>query len=169
MTNIEDRVWAKEVLGNNYVIKYEPSASVFHYHGINQDRDYNRCSNVVNILENLFENYPDEKIKKDYVSLNDLNICAIIPFRGKTFNIKGKNILEYTIEKIKYSKLINKIIVSTDNIDTKKEAKKFGAECPSIRPKILSQSISDIVTVANHTLDEYQKKGQKFNWSFVNL
>ena len=35
-TNIEDRIWGKLVIEAGYEIIYEPSASVYHYHGLHQ-------------------------------------------------------------------------------------------------------------------------------------
>ena len=49
-SNIEDRIWAKEMLRLNYALGYEPEASVYHYHGIHQDGNIERCANVVKIL-----------------------------------------------------------------------------------------------------------------------
>ena len=167
ISNIEDRIWAKKVLNSGYIIKYEPKASVFHYHGINQDRDYDRCAKVVNILESIFDDYSNEKIKNYKVNLSNLKICAIIPFRGDTFKFNNKNILSYTINSLKKSKLISKIIVSTDSLVTKKEALKYKVDCPFLRPKSLSDKFSDILSVANYTLKEYEKRGEKFNLVFL--
>ena len=167
VTNIEDRIWAKEVLNKKYIIKYEPEASVFHYHGVNQDRDYERCSKVVNILEKLFDDYGDENINNNKVDLKNLKICAIIPLRGETYKINNKSNLENTIDGMNKSKYLSKIVVSTDNINTQKEAIKLGVESPFLRPKNLSQNFSDIISVANYTLDKLEKKGEKFNLIFL--
>ena len=42
-----------EVIKAGYQIIYEPSASVYHYHGINQNMDPIRSRNVVRILEEI--------------------------------------------------------------------------------------------------------------------
>ena len=39
VTNIEDRIWAQEAINHGYKIMYEPEASVYHYHGIHQDKN----------------------------------------------------------------------------------------------------------------------------------
>ena len=52
-TNIEDRIWGKRIISNGLRIIYEPLASVFHWHGVHQDQDPTRASNVVKIIENL--------------------------------------------------------------------------------------------------------------------
>ncbi len=74
------------------------------------------------------------------------NILAIIPARSGSVAIKNKNILKYknkpllvhSIEVARKSKLINKIIVSTDSKKYQIIAKKFGAETPFLRPKKIS-------------------------------
>ena len=51
--HIEDRIWGHKVLKNKYKLIYEPNASVFHWHGINQDMNQERCDRIVNIIENI--------------------------------------------------------------------------------------------------------------------
>ena len=41
--NIEDRVWAEKVISSGLQIIYEPNASVYHHHGINQDLNSELC------------------------------------------------------------------------------------------------------------------------------
>jgi glycosyltransferase involved in cell wall biosynthesis len=55
-TNIEDRIWGKEVIGAGYEIAYEPSASVYHYHGLHQhENSSNRAKGIATILNKLDE------------------------------------------------------------------------------------------------------------------
>ena len=49
--NIEDRIWGQTIIDNGFKILYEPSASVYHYHGIHQDSNQERLINIVNIIE----------------------------------------------------------------------------------------------------------------------
>lgn len=51
ISGVEDRDWAKKVLGKGYSIVYEPSASVYHYHGIHQGRNLERAERVVRVIE----------------------------------------------------------------------------------------------------------------------
>ena len=77
-------------------------------------------------------------------------LVAIIPARGASKRIPGKNykmfngkpIIKSTIEKLKKSKIFNRIIVSTDSKKIASISKKSGAEVPFIRPKFLSVLIS---------------------------
>ena len=53
VTNIEDRVWEKEVIEAGYTLAYDPEAAVFHHHGLHQGNDEKRASGVVSILESV--------------------------------------------------------------------------------------------------------------------
>ena len=48
---VEDRDWAKKVQEMNYTIVYEPSASVYHHHGIHHDQSPERAARVVSVIE----------------------------------------------------------------------------------------------------------------------
>jgi rhamnosyltransferase len=53
-TNIEDRIWAKLVIEAGYKIVYEPSASVYHYHGLHQHgNSSDRAKGIATILDKL--------------------------------------------------------------------------------------------------------------------
>ena len=60
--HIEDRIWGHKVLKNKYKLIYEPNASVFHWHGINQDMNQERCDRIVNIIENIDSEYKPKNI-----------------------------------------------------------------------------------------------------------
>ncbi len=61
-TNIEDRIWAKEVLSRGHKISYSSKAAVFHPHGINHNGNESRAQSVVKVMEerNLYEHEKDE-------------------------------------------------------------------------------------------------------------
>ena len=63
-TNIEDRIWGSQVINQGYKIIYEPKASVFHFHGVHQNLNPERCASVVNIME--------KTMQKNYLSFDDL-------------------------------------------------------------------------------------------------
>ena len=104
--------------------------------------------------------------KKNYLSFNaikkgrqkNLKIIAILPIRGKPIKYKNKYLMEFTIKQILQENLINEIYVSTDNKETAKMSKSFGAKCPFIRPKNLTNKFTDIISVAKHALDKIEKK-----------
>ena len=116
-TNIEDRLWAKKVLKLGYNICYEPSASVYHYHGVHQNNNNERLKNIVKIVGN--------KIYKSKGKINpsELNIIASIPIKGLCLKLKKNYLIDFSLSHLKKSKYINEIIVSTDNLKTKKNSK----------------------------------------------
>ena len=84
------------------------------------------------------------------MSKPNLNILAIIPARGGSKGLPGKNIkpflgkplLAYTIEEAKRSKYITKIVLSTDDTAIAQVGKKYGAEIPFLRPSELATDTS---------------------------
>jgi glycosyltransferase involved in cell wall biosynthesis len=133
VTNIEDRLWAEQVLKAGYKIVYDPKASVYHYHGIHHSGNPDRCANVVKILEKL-ENF-HINAKNKTIDIEQLNIIAVIPIREENIYLAGKPLFEYTIQHALKSSYISKVIVSTDNENIAKHAEKIGAEVPFLRDK----------------------------------
>lgn len=158
ITNIEDRLWAREVLQAGYRIIYEPEASVFHYHGIHQNQNAERCTNVVRILENL-ELTTMNGNQLNHLDLNNLNIIALIPVRGDILYLNGRPLLEYTIKAAKKSKFINQVIVSTDSEVYAKIARDCGALTPFLRDPSLSGEHVDLEHVYQCSLQRMEEQG----------
>lgn len=152
VTNIEDRVWAQKVLQKGYKIIYEPEASVYHYHGIHQNGNVERCTNVVRILESLNTDYSYKAIDMD-----KLNVVAIIPVRGPAQFLNNKPLLSYTVQRALESKYIKKTIVSTDDNELAETAKKLGAEAPFIREPALSRDYVDLGKVLQYSLQRIEE------------
>ncbi|MBM3251192.1 MAG: glycosyltransferase [Candidatus Omnitrophica bacterium] len=152
VTNIEDRVWAQEVLKQGYKIIYEPEASAYHYHGIHQNGDANRCINVVRILESLHSDYVYKSI-----DVNRLNIVGLVPVRGQVQYLNGTPLLSYTLRRAFDSKYISKTIVSTDNIQIADLAKDLGAEVPFIRGPALSKDSVNLAQVYQYSLAKIEE------------
>jgi len=152
VTNIEDRVWAKEILRQGHKIAYEPEASVYHYHGIHQDNDSERCYNVVKILESLQLNNGKS------LDAKNLNIVALIPVKGNCEYLNGRPLIEYTIERCKESRFINEIVCSTDNRELANIANSLGAKTPFLRSKDLSTELVGLEQVLQFSLEELEKQ-----------
>ena len=101
------------------------------------------------------------------------NIVAIIPARGGSKRIKGKNfkrmngepVISNTIKKLKKSKIFNKILVSSDSKKIIKISKKAGAEVPFVRPKKLSGDYTSSFDVTSHCIKYLNDKNYKFNYA----
>jgi len=154
VTNIEDRVWAEKMLQQGYRLVYEPAASVYHYHGIHQDGDAERCVNVVRILESL---KAKKAVREKHINLEKMNIVAIIPVKGSIDYLDGKPLAAYTIERALESKYIKKVIVSTDNPELAKLSKELGADVPFLRDRSLSKDFIDVERVLQHSLEKIEQ------------
>jgi len=103
--------------------------------------------------------------------LNNKKILALIPARGGSKGLPRKNIrpllgkplIAWTIEQALNSKYIDRVIVSTDDLEIAEISKKYGAEVPFIRPKELAQDDTPTIDVVFHTLDYFENKGEKFD------
>ena len=90
-----------------------------------------------------------------------MNIISVIPARSGSKGVPDKNIkllagkplIAYSIAAAKKSKLINKIIVSTDSKKYANIAKKYGAEAPFLRPAELAGGKSTDYDWVNHLLN----------------
>jgi len=97
-------------------------------------------------------------------------VIAIIPARGGSKELPGKNIKKmndkpliwYTINVAKKSKFIDKIIVSTDDNEIAKIAKRYEVGVPFMRPKELARDDSIAIDNYIYTIDRLNKE---FNYS----
>lgn len=93
-------------------------------------------------------------------------VIAIIPARGNSKRLPNKNIgpflgrplIAYTIEAAKNSKLIDRIIVSTESPKVAAVARKFGAEVFQ-RPAALAKDTTSMKEVIQNLLDDLVQKG----------
>ncbi len=98
-------------------------------------------------------------------------VC-IIPARGGSKRIPRKNIkdffgkplIAYSIENALRSNLFSRVIVSTDDQEIAKIAKKYGAEVPFIRPKELSDDFATTADVIDHAVEFLKNDGSVFNY-----
>lgn len=152
VTNIEDRVWAAQVLKRGYKIIYEPEASVYHYHGVHQNNNPKRCYNVVKILESLSP-------RENKLDIQNMNVVALIPVKGNIQYLNDRPLIEYTIERCKQSKYVKRTFISTDNSQLAELTKTLGAEAPFLRPKELSSEFVDLEKVLQFSLESIEKLG----------
>lgn len=92
------------------------------------------------------------------------NIIALIPARSGSKGVPDKNIkplgglplIQWSIEACKKSKIISKVIVSTDSSHYKKVCQDLGAEVPFLRPEEISRDSSSDLEFVKHALDWFQ-------------
>ncbi len=93
-------------------------------------------------------------------------ILAIIPARGGSKGIPRKNIrpfsgyplIAWSIAAAKQSKLVTRVIVSTDDEEIAEVAREFGAETPFLRPAEFAQDNTTDLPVFQHALKWLEEK-----------
>ena len=96
---------------------------------------------------------------------SDLKILALIPARGGSKRLPGKNIKDFcgkpliawTIEEALKSKFLEDVIVSTDCERIAEISKKYGASVPFLRPSSASTDKATAVDVINHLIQYLEK------------
>lgn len=90
-----------------------------------------------------------------------MTVFAVIPARGGSKGIYKKNLaliskkplIALSIEAAKNSKLIDRVIVSSDDDEIIKVANEYGAETPFKRPKGISGDKSKMIDVLSHVVN----------------
>lgn len=163
-TNIEDRLWAKEVLAAGYHIIYEPDAPVYHHHGIYQNRNEERLRNVIRIIGED----PEDALASTGNPFHEENLMigVIIPVREekKLDPAIQSRLLKMTIEQAAAASSVNRVIVTTSSERLAEEARTYGAEVPFKRPQELAEANISVVKVLQHTLEQFEKTGVYFDY-----
>lgn len=95
-------------------------------------------------------------------------VLALIPARGGSKGIKMKNIKNFRGKPLIYwsiklaldCKVVNRVIVSTDNKNIKRVAEECGADVPFLRPKEISGDLSPDYEFIKHCLDYLKENGE---------
>jgi CMP-N,N'-diacetyllegionaminic acid synthase len=96
-------------------------------------------------------------------------VLAVISARGGSKEVPGKNLkplggkplIWYMLKKALASKLIDRVICSTDDKAIADAAKEAGAEVPFMRPKDLAEDHVPLLTVTQHVMQQMDKEGFK--------
>lgn len=104
--------------------------------------------------------------KTTYETFVQKKILAVITARGGSKRIPRKNLrklagrplIYYPVQAALRSKLVDRVIVSTDDVEIAKVAKKIGAEIPFIRPGHLATDLAKSVPVVQHAVRFLKEK-----------
>lgn len=97
------------------------------------------------------------------------NFLAIVPARGGSKGLPGKNIKElcgkplvvWSIEAGLNSKYIDEVMVSTDDKKIAEISKQHGANVPFLRPSELASDTATTFDAVKHTIDYYKNELKK--------
>ncbi len=104
-------------------------------------------------------------------------MIAIIPARGGSKGLPGKNIkllngkplIQYTVEAALNAQCIDRVIVTTDDIDIANAARKAGAEVPFMRPEELASDTARAVDVYIHAVEFLMNQSHSHIKKFIVL
>jgi CMP-N,N'-diacetyllegionaminic acid synthase len=99
------------------------------------------------------------------MTASDFDIIAIIPARGGSKGVPGKNLrsvagkplIAWTIEQARASSSLARVVVSTDNEEIAEAALRSGAEVPFVRPAELATDTAATEPALIHALDWLEK------------
>ena len=100
-----------------------------------------------------------------------MSLLALIPARGGSKglprknirNLLGKPLIAWSIEAALNSKVVDRLIVSTDDKEISNVANFWGAEVPFIRPAQIADDLATTEAVLEHALITYEKMtGEEF-------
>lgn len=103
--------------------------------------------------------------------INDMSVLAVIPARGGSKGIPGKNVKEvcghpliaYTIDAARKSKYIDDVVVSTDSEQIASISNRYGARTPFLRPADLSGDTARSIDALIHCVDWLRSHGRKYD------
>jgi CMP-N,N'-diacetyllegionaminic acid synthase len=103
---------------------------------------------------------------------NDKRILAIIPARGGSKGLPGKNIklwnrkplMAWTILQAQNCELIDEILVSTEDSEIAEIVANYGSPPPFLRPSELAQDESPISDAILNALERYETLGKTFDF-----
>jgi CMP-N-acetylneuraminic acid synthetase len=94
-------------------------------------------------------------------------VLGIVPARGGSKGLPGKNIrllagkplLEYTAEAARASRVIDRLILSTDSAEIAEVGRRAGLEVPFLRPSTLAADDTPMVPVLEHAVAALGQEG----------
>jgi N-acylneuraminate cytidylyltransferase/CMP-N,N'-diacetyllegionaminic acid synthase len=103
---------------------------------------------------------------------HDQSVLALIPARGGSKGLPGKNIrplagkplITWTIEAALQSRLCDQVMVSADDEKIAAVARQYGAAVPFMRPPELAADEASSMDVIIHAMNWQNEHGQSFDW-----
>jgi CMP-N-acetylneuraminic acid synthetase len=103
-----------------------------------------------------------------------VNVVAIIGARGGSKGLPRKNVrmlggkplIAWSIEAAKASPYVDRVIVTTDDVEIAEVSRKFGAEVPFMRPPELAQDLTPTEPVLTHAV-EWLEREEKYRVDIV--
>ena len=96
-----------------------------------------------------------------------IRVLGVIPARGSSKGIPRKNLkllagkplIAYILEAALQAKILDRVIVSTEDEEVAAVAGSYGAEVPFLRPEDLARDEISLIPVVKHAMDYLDKQG----------
>lgn len=100
-----------------------------------------------------------------------MNVLGLVPARGGSKGVPGKNIrmlcgkplLQYTAQAALQSRLLSRIVLSTENKEIAEVGASCGLEVPFMRPPELAKDETPMLPVIQHALNFMESSGERFD------
>lgn len=100
-----------------------------------------------------------------------MKVLGIIPARGGSKGVPRKNIrllngkplLAYTAESAAQSRLLTRVILSTEDEEIAQVGRSLGLDVPFMRPSVLAEDTAPTLPVVQHALSEMEKAGEQYD------
>lgn len=126
VTNIEDRLWASEIIKLGYQLVYEPKAVVFHHHGLHQNNSHDRADSTFAVLNNHKE-FSIENSLPDSMKPENLEVVVVIPAPKMVTDILGCKQIAALLKDLRSSRYKKKCFVLYDDPKVKDLVEDVGA------------------------------------------
>lgn len=154
VTNVEDRIWGRQVIEAGLTIRYEPEASVYHWHGINHSANPRRARDVVRVIEQHVA--PATPL----LPLDRLRVTAIVPIRGESRVLGGSPLLGETVRAALQAETVDEVVVVPNEPSTAELARSLGASVPFMSTPELARSFVGIWDVVRYAVSELRRIGE---------
>lgn len=161
VTNIEDRLWAEEVLKAGMTIVYEPEAQVFHHHGIHHGNDDERAKSTVRVLEAGRPIEP-ESLGDRNGSLPPLKVCGILPVGDRLGDLGPSDLmplLEAARASVEESLLLDAVMVSAASETSRRLAESAGFDVLPVSEERPVEGVARVDDVLRFELLRLEAKG----------
>ncbi len=78
-------------------------------------------------------------------------------------HLAGNPLIAYTIEQAQNAKSIDRLVLSTDDVEIAEVAKEYGVEVPFMRPDNLGQDSSGTLGVVRHAVRYFEERGEVYD------
>lgn len=104
-----------------------------------------------------------------------MRVLGLVPARGGSKGVPRKNIrelngrplLSYTAESALASKLLDRVVLTTDDDEIASIGRRCGLEVPFRRPQSLAQDETPMLPVVQHALSFFAERGYEFDAVFL--